>query len=232
MIERLRCRLVAEMKLWSFGIAMGCGMMLIEPSLERGAALATIGDLIGGPRYLSICPLGELARLLPPLRSVPITAAATLGLLLIAVSTAACLKRRDGTRWRTAGLVLMVLAALTLVSEFAAGGRFHIGPAQVRYIALPAYAVGSALAAADRGYLCALALFGLLWDLSSALFVGISEGFSSCLPVPYWGRLDVEVSGPPAWLPATVDAAGIAFFGWLWRAGFDPLGIFSEQKGA
>ena len=125
----------------------------------------------------------------------------------------------------------MILSASAIAVELITESYLQVGPAQMRYLALPAYALGSAFLASDRGYLCSLAIFGLCWDLSSALFVGIKEGFSTHLPVPYWGKLDAEISGPPAWLPAAVDTAGVAFFGWLWHTKIDPLRIFSGSEG-
>jgi len=219
------------MRGWVFGAVLGAGFMMLEPALERAANIKTLGDLLNGPRYLAICPTAELAYLFKPLRAVPIHIIGIIGLAAIIVSTAAAIiNGRPKPIWKYTGYALITISAIAIAGEYVSGEYWHIGPIQVRYAAMPAFCIGAALLSSNRGYLCALAIFGLLWDISSAIFVGLKEGFTSRLPVPYWGRLDATVSGPKAFVPIIVDSAGLIFFIWLWRTKFDPLHIFNSQK--
>ena len=217
-----------ETSYWPAGLAFSVGMLLIEPFLERDPPVARLGDLLAARQYLRVCPLAQVAYFLAPLRPAPIAAFAAAGLALLGYGLWAVGARVQWTRFSRGGVVLLAVSLAVLAAEFVCKGFWQIGPLQVRYACLSAAGLGAALAVRNRGYLCAMALAAFCWDSSSAIFWTGLHGPWARLPVPYWGRLTSEVSGPPALVPIAVDATLLVAFTALWISSFDPLRLFRD----
>lgn len=213
---------------WTCGLSFTLGMLLIEPFLERDPPLGRLGDLLTARQYLQVCPLSELAYFFEGVRQAPIALFAAVGILCVAYGLWPVATRAQGTHFYRAGIVVLLASCSMLAAEFAFKGFWSVGPLQVRYVCLSAAGLGAALAVRNRGYLCAMALAAFVWDISSALFWTWLHGPFARLPVPYWGELTSAASGPPAWVPITVDAFLFAAFAAFWFGSADPLKLFRD----
>ena len=214
--------------LWIFGLSFSLGMLLIEPFLERDPPLNLLGDLLTARQYLRVCPLAEFAYFFEGWRALPISLCAMAGGILLALSLWPIIFRAQWNLYYRAGVLILAISISVLAVEFFLKEFWHLGPLQVRYAALAAAGLGAALAVRNRGYLCAMALAAFVWDISSAIFWAGLHGPLARLPVPYWGRLTSQVSGPPALVPIVVDTLLFLVFAAFWKSSLDPLKIFRD----
>jgi len=213
--------------LWPFAPVYALGMALLEPWLERNPPLRLLLELRHAKKYLLVCPLGELVYFFKPLGRVPVRAAAITGLVLALAAMAVSGLRFKNRRLNRLGIYFCFLSMLELALEFYLRREFYLGPAQLRYLAMPGLGLGIFLLARDRGFLAGLVIAGFAWDLSSAIFwAGLNADLFARLPVPYWGTLDAAGSGAPALVPIMVDSLGICLGVYIAVSERDPLRVF------
>lgn len=214
-----------------YAACLVAGFALVEPALGH---LEKLGDTLEARQYLMIAPTGEVAYLFPALRSIRIRTLSAVSILLIAAGLLPGvwrLKKKGFDRYSMVGWILIVSGLLLMSAEYASKKEWVlfrlIG---ARYLALAAVAVGAFLSYRNRRYLAALGLGGFLWDLSSAVFWAVlKRSISATVPVPWRHHFDQEEGrGAPCWLVALLDSSAIAFFAWLARSDYDPLGLFED----